>query len=60
MPSEQSESHWDTSDTNPVHLPACPKYVEIEGHPWAGGFCKLRAGHEGDCSLFFPGELRWK
>jgi hypothetical protein len=28
----------------------CDAFIEIEGNPWAGTYCKSLAGHDGPCS----------
>jgi hypothetical protein len=28
----------------------CDAFLEIEGNPWAGTYCKSLAGHDGPCS----------
>lgn len=28
----------------------CDRFIDVPDDPWAGTYCKLRAGHRGDCS----------
>lgn len=32
----------------------CEEFIEAGGDPWAGTYCKLRAGHAGDHSAHYP------
>lgn len=38
----------------------CDHYIEVEGDVWAGTYCKLPAGHDGDHSAHYPGALDQK
>lgn len=32
----------------------CEEFVAVSRDPWAGAYCKLPAGHEGDHSPHYP------
>ena len=34
----------------------CDEFVEVGGDPWAGTYCKLPAGHDGDHSPLYDDE----
>ena len=54
---EQENEEWRSARRETVIVALCNKMIDFKD-PWAATMCKLRAGHDGDCSPLYPDEYR--